>query len=83
MHGLVFLLVVSSLRSCWRFQHHAICVFSIVHIVMSYFSASQNKDAPSVDYILPPATLEDDSNAQNDASFDNLDNEDTDDISNM
>ena len=58
-------------------------MFSIVHIVMSYFSASQNKDASSVNYNLPPATLEDDSNAQNDASFDNLDNEDTDDISNM
>ena len=57
-------------------------MFSIVHIVMSYFSASQNKDASSVNYNLPPATLEDDSNAQNDASFDNLDNEDTDDISN-
>ena len=58
-------------------------MFSIVHIVMSYFSASQNKDASSVNYNLPPATLEDDSNAQNDASFDNLDHEDTDDISNM
>ena len=58
-------------------------MFSIVHIVMSYFSASQNKDASSVNYNLPPATLEDDSNAQNDAAFDNLDNEDTDDTSNM
>ena len=39
---------------------------------MSYFSASQNKDASSVNYNLPPATLEDDSNAQNDASFDTV-----------
>ena len=50
---------------------------------MSYFSASQNKDASSVNYNLPPATLEDDSNAQNDAPFGNLDNEDNEDLSNM
>ena len=45
------------------------------------FSASQNKDASSVNYNLPPATLEDDSNAQNDAPFGNLDNEDNEDLS--
>ena len=74
---------VNNIYKKWRTRKLLICVFSIVHIVMSYFSTSQNKDASSVNYNLPPATLEDDSNAQNDAPFGNLDNEDNEDLSNM